>query len=63
MIQDFDQAETKVHDIRMLPELAETDSGKLLIDGVYLSESLRQGLFAKQSMRAGNSRTTAVLHK
>jgi hypothetical protein len=50
MIQTFDLAPANVHDIRMLPELTEGDSGMLLADRAYLSEPLRQQLFAKQGL-------------
>jgi hypothetical protein len=50
MIQAFDLAPANVHDIRMLPELTESDSGMLLADRAYLSEPLRQELLAKQGL-------------
>lgn len=50
MIQTFDLAPAHVHDIHMLRELTETDSGLLLGDRAYLSEALRQGLLEKQAL-------------
>jgi hypothetical protein len=50
MIQAFELAPANVHDIRMLPELTETDSGMLLADRAYLSEPLRQELLIKQGL-------------
>jgi len=50
MIQAFELAPANVHDIRMLPELTETDSGILLADRAYLSEPLREELLVKQEL-------------
>jgi hypothetical protein len=50
MIQTFDLAPANMHDIRMLPELTQGDSGMLLADRAYLSEPLRQELLAKQGL-------------
>jgi len=50
MIQTFDLAPANVHDIHMLRELTETDSGLLLGDRAYLSEALRQELLEKQAL-------------
>jgi len=51
MIQTFELAPTNVHDIHMLRELTETDSGLLLGDRAYLSEMLRQELLEKQALK------------
>jgi hypothetical protein len=50
MIQAFDLAPANVHDIRMLPELTEEDSGILLADRAYLSALLRQELLVRQGL-------------
>lgn len=50
MIQAFELAPANVHDIRMLPELTEGDSGMLLADRAYLSQPLKTELLAKQGL-------------
>ena len=50
MIQAFELAPANVHDIRVLPELTEADSGILLADRAYLSEPLRRQLLDKQGL-------------
>jgi hypothetical protein len=47
MIQTFGLAAANVHDIRMLPELTEGDTGMLLADTAYLSEPLRKQLLER----------------
>ena len=50
MIQAFDMAPANVHDIRMLGELTDGDSGILLADRAYLSRPLKEQLFAQQGL-------------
>jgi len=50
MIQAFELAPANVHDIRMLPELTEGDSGILLADRAYLSQPLKTQLLTKQGL-------------
>lgn len=50
MIQAFDLAPANVHDIRMLAELTEGDSGILLGDRAYLSQPLHGQLLEEQGL-------------
>jgi len=50
MIQTFEMAPANVHDLRMLDELTENDSGILLADRAYLSKSLKEQLLVKQGL-------------
>jgi hypothetical protein len=50
MIQTFEMAPANIHDLRMLDELAEGDSGILLADRAYLSKPVKEQLLAKQGL-------------
>jgi hypothetical protein len=50
MIQAFELAPANVHDIKMLPELTEGDTGMLLADRAYLSEPIKQQLLEQQGL-------------
>lgn len=50
MIQAFEVAPANIHDIKMLPELTQNDSGMLLADRAYLSGPLKQQLLLEQGL-------------
>jgi hypothetical protein len=50
MIQTFEMAPANVHDLRMLDELTEGDSGILLADRAYLSQLVKEQLLVKQGL-------------
>ena len=50
MIQAFETAPANVHDLRMLDEVAEGDSGIMLADRAYLSQPVKEQLLAKQGL-------------
>lgn len=50
MIQAFEMAPANVHDLRMLDELTEGDSGIMLADRAYLSRPVKEQLFVKQGL-------------
>ena len=50
MIQTFEIAPANVHDLRMLDELTEGDSGITLADRAYLSQPVKEQLFIKQGL-------------
>ena len=62
MIQTFEMAPANIHDLRMLDELAEGDSGILLADRAYLSKPVKEQLLAKQGLELSIP-TKYELHK
>ena len=50
MIQTFEMAPANVHDLRMLDELVEGDSGITLADRAYFSQPIKEQLLVKQGL-------------